>query len=102
LAAPKDKPAHDKQDHGGGNPNAKAHNGRNGKALLGDKVKQHGRHKLEQHGKFESDVDVQGGKVAGVSVKHSEKGDVPVTKYKTNKDMSNAYNRTSGSGIMLA
>jgi hypothetical protein len=105
LAAPppKDKPQHDKQQRGGGNPNAKQHKSKNGKALLGDKVKQNGRHKLEQNGKFESDVDVQNGKVAGVSVKHSEKGDVPVTKYKTDKDMSNAYNnQTNGSGIMLA
>jgi hypothetical protein len=102
AAPPKDKPQHDKQQHGGGNPNAKSHKGKNGKAMLGDKIKQNGRHKLEQHGKFESDVDVQNGKVAGVSVKHSEKGDVPVTKYKTDKDMSNAYYRSSGNGIMLA
>lgn len=102
LAAPKDKPSHEKQQRGGGDPKAKAHKSKNGKAMLGDKVKQNGRHKLEQHGKFESDVDVQNGKVAGVSVKHSEKGGVPVTKYKTDQDMSNAYNRGSGSGIMLA
>jgi hypothetical protein len=103
LAAPKDKPdkpAHEKKQ--GGNPNAKGHKGKNGKALLGDKIKQNGRHKLEQNGKFESDVDVQNGKIAGVAVKHSEKGDVPVTKYKTDKDMSNAYHRMSANGVMLA
>ncbi len=33
-------------------------------------------------------MEVKGGKVAGVHVKHEEKGDIPVTKYKTNKKMA--------------
>ena len=70
--------------------------------MLRHTVKQHRRHKHEQHGKCESDVDAHNGKVSGVSVKHTEKGDVPVTKYKTDQDMSNAYNQRGASGIMLA
>jgi hypothetical protein len=60
---------------------------RDGKKLLGDKLKQNGRHKLDQQGDFTSEVDVQGGKVAGVHVKHAKKGDVKVTKYKTDKQV---------------
>jgi hypothetical protein len=73
----------------------KAHHHHNGKSLLGDKIKQDGRHALHQHGKFAASVDVSKGKIAGVKVKHAEKGDVKVTKYKTNKKMAEA----PGSGI---
>lgn len=58
----------------------------NGKQLAGDKVKKDGRHKLKDHGKHSAFIDVKGGKIAGVSVKHAEKGDVPVKKYKSTKN----------------
>ena len=58
----------------------------NGKQLAGDKVKKDGKHKLHDHGKHSAFIDVKGGKISGVSVKHAEKGDVPVKKYKTKKN----------------
>lgn len=67
---------------------------KNGKDLLGDKIKQNGRHKFDQHGKNAAYAEVKDGKIAGVKVTHSEKGDVPVKKYKTNKKMAGAS--TSG------
>ena len=65
----------------------KQHKHENGKALVGDKIKKNGRHELQKHGKHTAYVDVQDGKIRGVTVKHDEKGDVPVKKYKTSKKM---------------
>jgi hypothetical protein len=99
IAQPKDKPnKQDKQQNkGGGNPHAKAHKNMSGKALVGDKIKQNGKHKIHTHGKFATSVDVKDGKIAGVSVDNADKGAVPVTKYKTNKDMSSASATASAS-----
>ncbi len=68
----------------------KQHKHHDGKALVGDKIKVNGRHKFHENGKFSSFVDVSNGKIAGVSVKHAEKGDVPVKKYKTSRKMVEA------------
>ena len=65
-------------------------NHHNGKQMLGDKVKTNGEHVIDKKGKFTTSVEVKNGKVAGVHVKHAEKGDVPVKKYKTNKKMAQA------------
>jgi len=69
---------------------AKKQKHENGKALVGDKIKKNGKHEFHKHGKHTAFVDVQDGKIRGVSVKHAEKGDVPVKKYKTNKKMADA------------
>jgi hypothetical protein len=66
----------------------KPHKDFSGKDLVGDKIKTNGQHKIHQHGKFSTFVNVTNGKIAGVNVKHAEKGDVPVTKYKTTKKMA--------------
>jgi hypothetical protein len=93
VAQPKDKQHKDaKASH------AKQHKNMSGKDLVGDKIKQNGNHKIHQNGKFAASVDVQNGKIAGVRVKHSEKGDVPVTKYKTTTKMASG----PASGIQLA
>ena len=93
VAQPKDK-----QDKGPKSSHAKQHKNMSGKDLVGDKIKQNGSHKIHTNGKFATSVDVQNGKIAGVHVKHADKGDVPVTKYKTNKKMASAPT----SGIQLA
>jgi hypothetical protein len=85
--AAKDKPAH-----------AKQHKNMSGKDLVGDKIKQNGSHQIHQNGKFSTSVDVVNGKIAGVKVKHADRGDVSVTKYKTTKKMAAAPT----SGIQLA
>ena len=95
FAQPKDKGGgKDKQEQsdtkGGKEKKAKQHKHHNGKDLLGDKIKQNGKHELHKNGKNTASVDVLNGKIRGVSVKHSEKGDVPVKKYKTNKKMADA------------
>jgi hypothetical protein len=89
------------QEKGKGPPDgkekkAKQHKHQNGKNLVADKVKKNGKHEFHKHGKHTAFVDVQDGKIRGVNVKHAEKGDVPVKKYKTNKKMADA----SAGGIM--
>jgi hypothetical protein len=70
-------------------PKAKGkHNHKNGKDLLGDKIKVNGQHKIDQKGPHAVHVDVKDGKIAAFRVKHDKKGDVPVKKYKTSKKMA--------------
>jgi|KBSSwiStaDraftv2_1062776.scaffolds.fasta_scaffold00033_22 hypothetical protein len=73
---------------------------KNGKNLLGEKIKKNGRHVLDKKGNYESEVDVKDGKVAGFHVKHAQKGAVPVTKYKTKKKM--AMRSSSSNGVVFA
>ena len=79
-------------DKGAGGPQGgqkkKQHHHNNGQAKLGDKIKVNGNHVLEKKGPHTVSVDVKDGKVAGMRVKHDQKGDVPVKKYKTNKKMA--------------
>jgi hypothetical protein len=75
-----------------GNPSAskgeKQHKNFSGKDLVGDKIHKDGSYKMHQHDKFTASVNVSGGKISGMHVKHSERGDIPVTKYKTTKNMA--------------
>jgi hypothetical protein len=66
----------------------KHHDHHDGKQLVGEKIKHEGRHEIDHKGDYTAAVDVKNGKIAGMHVKHSKKGDVPVKKYKTNKDMA--------------
>ena len=70
----------------------KASHHKSGQQMLGDKIKTDGKHQIDKVGEHTVSVKVSNGKVAGVSVRHSKKGDVPVTKYKTHKKMA----RTQG------
>ena len=85
LAQPKDKDKKEKKEQ-----KVKEHKHHDGKALVGDKVKQDGKHKFHENGKHSAFVNVKGGKIAGVTVTHADKGNVPVKKYKTNKKMAEA------------
>lgn len=97
FAPPKDKtpPGHS-QEKGAKPSKAKGHKHRAGKDLLGQKIKQNGKHKIDAKEKFSTFVNVSGGKVTGVNVTHAERGDVPVTKYKTTKKMA----RGPSSGVL--
>ncbi len=64
-----------------------------GEQLVGAKIKTNGKHVIHQNGKHTVSVTVKNGKIAGLSVKHSEKGDIPVTKYKTTKKMASRTSR---------
>lgn len=61
---------------------------KNGKDLLGDKIKVNGNHKVDQKGPHTVSVDVKDGKIAAFHVKHDKKGELPVKKYKTSKKMA--------------
>ncbi len=65
----------------------------NGQKLLGEKIKTNGNHVIHKKGPYTASVEVKDGKVAGVHVKHAKNGDVPVKKYKTNKNMGQADGR---------
>ena len=67
----------------------KAHH-ENGKKLLGEKIKANGSHVIHKKGPYTTTVDVKDGKVAGMHVKHATKGEVPVRKYKTTKQLAQA------------
>ena len=91
LAQPKDKDkGQDRKEQGDSKPSKekKQHKHHAGKDLVGDKVKKDGTHKLHENGKHTASVNVSKGKITGVKVKHAEKGDVRVTKYKTTKKMA--------------
>jgi len=97
LAQPKDRKDKDRKEQSdakgkkdGKEQKVKQHKHHNGKDLVGDKIKKNGKHALQQNGKHTAYVDVKQGKIAGVSVKHADKGDVPVKKYKTTKKMAEA------------
>jgi hypothetical protein len=72
------------------------HNHFSGQQLLGNKIKTNGNHVIHKAGKYTTSVTVKDGKVAGVNVKHSEKGDVPVKKYKTTKKMATKTGESNG------
>ena len=87
----------DAQGKGKGKEKGKGqHHHLSGQQLLGDKIKTNGHHVIHKQGKHTVSVDVKGGKVAGLSVKHSEKGDVPVKKYKTTKKMAARTGESNG------
>jgi len=58
------------------------------KTLVREKLKTDGHHDIDHKGKYTTSVEVKGGKIAALHVKHSEKGDIPVRKYKTHKKMA--------------
>jgi hypothetical protein len=88
----------EQKEHGKGGQKKKEHKHHNGKNLVGDKIKQNGKHKFHEHGKHSAFVNVKNGKIAGVEVTHADKGPVPVKKYKTNKKMADA----SAGGMLRA
>ena len=68
----------------------KQHKHKDGKGLVGDKIKQNGRHKIDQNGKYSTFVETHNGKIRSVKVNHGDKGDVPVKKYKSKQKMAEA------------
>ena len=64
------------------------HHRNNGKEMVAEKIKTNGKHVIHKKGAHTVSVEVKGGKIAGMHIKHAKKGDVPVKKYKTNKKMA--------------
>ena len=73
---------------GAAGPAFAKHNHKDGKQLLGDKIKEKGTHVIHKEGPHTVSVDVVNGKIAGMHVKHEKKGMLPVKKYKTSKKMA--------------
>jgi hypothetical protein len=67
---------------------AKAQHHHDAKQLVGEKLKQDGHHDIDHKGKYTTSVEVKGGKIAALHVKHSEKGNISVKKYKTHRKMA--------------
>ena len=89
----------DAQGKGKGKGKGKHHH-LSGHQLLGDKIKTNGNHVIHKAGKYTVSATVKDGKVAGINVKHSEKGDVPVTKYKTTKKMATKIGESNGISLV--
>ncbi|HKD30059.1 MAG TPA: hypothetical protein VKC66_29605 [Xanthobacteraceae bacterium] len=64
------------------------HNHNNGQQLLGNRLSTDGRHEVHKVGEHTVHINVQNKKVAGVSVMHRTKGNVPVKKYKSTRKMA--------------
>lgn len=86
----KEQKEHKEQKAEGKEKKVKQHKHKNGKALLGERIKTNGKHKLEQNGKHSVYANAKDGKITGLVVEHSEKGAVPVKKYKTTRKMAAA------------
>jgi len=56
------------------------------KQLVRDKSDGH--HEIERKGKVTASVEMRNGKIHDLHVRHSEKGDLPVKKYKTHRKMA--------------
>lgn len=69
------------------------HHHKSGKDLVGDKIKTNGNHVIDKSGPHTVSVDVRDSKIAGMHVKHAQKGELPVKKYKTGKKMAAAEPR---------
>ena len=67
---------------------AKSHNHKNGHSLLGNKLKQNGRHQLDKAGQATVSADVNNGKVTALSATHPQKGNLPARKVKSRKKMA--------------
>lgn len=91
---PEGKSAHDKQathqEKGDKQAHQKKAHHKDGKQMLGDKIKSNGHHVIAQSGDITAAVEVKNGKIAGLHAKHAKKGDLAVTKYKTTKKMAQA------------
>jgi len=76
------------QAHGNLSKGKPQHTDYSGKALLGDNIRKNGPHELHAHGKYIASVSVSNGKITGLYVEHADNGAVPVTIYKTTKNMA--------------
>src|SRR5512140_250816 len=71
-----------------------------GQKLLGDKIHTNGTHVIEKIGKHTVSVVVKDGKIMAFKVKHSQKGDVLVKKYKSKS--ADALGQAGGATMSFA
>jgi hypothetical protein len=75
---------------------------RNGHALLGDKIKQNGKHQIHKAGKIDVSADIKNGKVLGLTATHPTKGNLKVGKVKSHKKLAEAESGVILVGMQLA
>lgn len=81
---------------------AKKKNHQNGHALLGDKIKQNGKHKLPKAGKVDVSAEVRNGKIVGLTATDPGKGNLPVRKVKSRQKLAEANPGLVQAGMQLA
>ena len=59
-----------------------------GSKLLGVKMRRNGNHVINRKGPYTTTVDVRDGKIAAMHVRHASKGDVAMTKYKSDQQLA--------------
>ena len=67
---------------------AKKQHHKNGHNLLGNKVKQNGRHQVDKAGQATVSADVSNGKVTAMSANHPQKGNLPARKVKSSRKLA--------------
>lgn len=67
---------------------AKQEHHKDGKALLGPRLKQNGKHQLDKAGKATVTAEVNNGKVVAMTATDPQKGNLPVRKLKSRKKMA--------------
>ena len=82
---------------------AKQEHHKDGHALLGAKLKQHGKHQIDKAGNATVTAEVNNGKVVGMAATDPQKGSLPVRKVKSKKKMAAldpGFMRVAASGGM--
>src|SRR5262245_15144184 len=73
-----------------------------GRALLGDKIKQNGKHKLHKAGKVDVSAEVRNGKVVELTATDPSKGNLPVRKVKSRQKFAGATPGLIQAGMQFA
>lgn len=81
---------------------AKKKNHKDARALLGGKVKQNGKHKLDKAGRIDVSAEVSNGKVVGLIASDPGKGNLPVRKVKSKKKLAESAPGVILAGVQLA
>jgi len=66
----------------------KKHQHKNGHNLLGEKLKQNGRHQIDKAGQATVSAETNNGKVTAMSANHPQKGNLPARKVKSRQKMA--------------
>jgi hypothetical protein len=66
----------------------KAEHHHDAKGLVGANIKHDGHHDIDHKGKYTSSVEVSHAKIASFHVKNTDKGNIAVKKYKTNRKLA--------------
>ncbi len=80
----------------------KKKNHKDARALLGDKLKQNGKHKVDKAGRIEVSADVSNGKIVGLTATDPGKGNLAVRKVKSKKKLAEGVPSVTLAGVKVA